>query len=156
MNSLEIITRSPEQTQEVGARIGRLAMPGDVILLTGRLGAGKTCLTQGIARGLDIDEYTASPSFVLVREHYGRLPLYHADLYRLDNIEEIADLGLDEYLYGKGICVVEWAEKGLVVLPVEHLRTGIYYLSDTERSIRFEPHGERYEKMVEGLKTVSF
>lgn len=150
--SPELISHSPDQTREFGIRIGESALPGDIFLLSGRLGAGKTCLTQGIAWGLGIKEYALSPSFVIVRELYGRLPLYHIDLYRLTRIEEIAELGLDDYLYGNGICVVEWAEKGLGILPVEHLSIEISYLSDTERSFRFKPSGERYIKMGAQLK----
>ena len=152
MNHLKLISHSPEQTQEFGVRIGKLALPGDVFLLVGELGTGKTCLTQGIARGLDIKDYVLSPSFVLVRELYGRLPLYHMDLYRLDHIEEIADLGLDDYLYGDGVCVVEWAEKGLTVLPIEHLLIKIDYLSDTERSFRLKPNGQRYREIAAQLE----
>jgi tRNA threonylcarbamoyladenosine biosynthesis protein TsaE len=152
MNQLEIITRSPEGTQEIGARLGKLAQPGDTFLLVGELGAGKTCLAQGIARGLDIKEYAASPSFVLVRELYGRLPLYHIDFYRLDNLEEIAELGLDDYLYGKGVCVVEWAEKGLSLLPPEHLLIEMSYIADTERRLKLKPSGQRYRKIVAQLK----
>jgi len=156
MNQLELISRSPEQTQKLGVRIGELARPGDVFLLVGELGVGKTCLTQGIAWGLGIEGYAASPSFVIVREHYGRLPLYHVDLYRLDNIEEVADLGLDDYLCGKGVCVVEWAEKGQGVLPAEHLLIEISYLSDTERRFKFKPGGKRYREIVGQLKQLSF
>jgi len=152
MNQLEIITRSPEGTQEIGVSIGELAQPGDTFLLVGELGAGKTCLAQGIARGLDIKEYAASPSFVLVRELYGRLPLYHIDFYRLDNLEEIAELGLDDYLYGKGVCVVEWAEKGLSLLPPEHLLIEMSYVADTERRLKLKPSGQRYRKIVAQLK----
>ena len=93
---LELVSYSPDETQQLGRRIGELAVAGDIFLLVGSLGAGKTCLTQGIAWGLDIKEYTLSPSFVLIRELHGRLPLYHIDIYRLDWIEEIADLGLDD------------------------------------------------------------
>ena len=148
---LELTSDSPEETQRIGEQIGRLSRAGDVYLLVGNLGAGKTCLTQGIARGLEIDEPAASPSFIVVRELRGRLPLYHIDLYRLDRIEEIVDLGLDDYLSGGGICVVEWAEKGLSVLPAEHLLIEIEYLSDTERSLRLRPSGSRYLEMVENL-----
>ena len=148
---LEIISRSPEDTQSLGVRIGELSLPGDVCLLTGELGAGKTCLTQGIANGLDITEYAASPYFVLVRELYGRLPLYHIDLYRLDHLEEIADLGLDDYLYGNGICVVEWAAKGLSLLPEEHLLVEISYLSDTDRRLQLKSSGPRYQEILTGL-----
>jgi len=152
LNHLELMSHSPEQTQDFGVRIGELALPGDILLLVGSLGTGKTCLTQGIAWGLGIKEYAASPSFMIVRELYGRLPLYHIDLYRLDHIEEIADLGLDEYLYGNGVCVVEWAEKGLSVLPAEHLLVEISYLSDTERGFRFKPRGKRYREILARLK----
>jgi tRNA threonylcarbamoyladenosine biosynthesis protein TsaE len=129
MNHLEIISHSPEQTQKFGVRIGEIALPGNIFLLVGDLGTGKTCLTQGIARGLNIEEYAVSPSFVVIRELHGRLPLYHIDFYRLDHLEEIAQLGLDDYLYGNGVCVVEWAEKGVNLLPVEHLLIEISYLS---------------------------
>ena len=149
---LELTSHSLEQTQKFGVRIGELALPGDIFLLVGNLGAGKTCLTQGIAWGLGIKEYALSPSFVIVRELHGRLPLYHIDLYRLDHIEEIADLGLDDYLYGNGVCVVEWAEKGLSVLPAEHLLIEISYLSDTERSFLFKPRGKRYLKIAAQLR----
>ena len=152
IKSLELISHGPEQTQKFGICIGELALPGDIFLLVGRLGTGKTCLTQGIAWGLGIKEYALSPSFVIVRELYGRLPLYHIDLYRLDHIEEIADLGLDDYLYGKGVCVVEWAEKGLSMLPIEYLLIEISYLSDTERSFQLKPSGKRYLKIAAQLR----
>jgi len=149
---LQLVSSSPEHTQELGAHIGRLSIAGDVFLLVGNLGAGKTCLTQGIARGLEIEENATSPSFIVVRELYGRLTLYHMDLYRLDRIEEIADLGLDDYLYGNGVSVIEWAEKGSSVLPAEHLLIEISYLSDTGRSLHLKPRGKRYNEMVKKLK----
>ena len=151
MDHLELISHSPDETLRLGADIGKLAAAGDTFLLVGSLGAGKTCLAQGIARGLGIREYTPSPSFVLIREFYGRLTLYHIDLYRLDHIEEIADLGLDDYLYGSGICVIEWAEKGLSILPPEHLLIKISYLGDTERCFQLKPCGRHYLKMATEL-----
>ena len=155
MNHLELVSHSPEETQNLGRRIGELALPGDVILLVGDLGAGKTCLTQGIAWGLGIDEYAMSPSFVIIREHYGRLPLYHIDLYRLDHIEESMELGLDEYLYGRGVCVVEWAEKALSLMPAEHMMIKIGYLPDTGRKFKLEPIGQRYTESMLKLKHLS-
>jgi len=152
MNSLELTTRSPEQTQEFGTRLGKIARPGDVILLVGKLGAGKTCLTQGIAWGLGIKEYAASPSFVLVRELKGRLPLYHLDFYRLENLAEIAELGLDEYFYGQGVSVVEWAEKALSLLPPENLLIEMEYIAETGRRLKLKPSGKRYREMVAQLK----
>ena len=146
-----IISHSPEETQHLGKRLGELAQAGDVFLLVGNLGTGKTCLTQGIAWGLGITGYASSPSFVVVKEYQGRLPLYHADLYRLDRIEEVIDLGLDDYFYGNGVCVVEWAEKGLAALPPEHLLIKMSFLSPSERCLEFEPKGERYVALVSKL-----
>ena len=148
---LNCISRSPEQTQLLGRHLGGLAEPGDVILLTGDLGAGKTTLTQGIAWGLGIDEYAASPSFVLVREHHGRLPLYHVDLYRLENLAEIDDLALDEYFYGRGVSVVEWAERAPGLLPVERLQISIQLVNEQERLLKLTPSGERYARLVQQL-----
>jgi tRNA threonylcarbamoyladenosine biosynthesis protein TsaE len=89
-----------------------------------------------------------------MRELQGRIPLYHIDLYRLDKIEEVSDLGLDDYLYGRGLCVIEWAEKGLSVLPAEHLLIKIDYLGDTERRFEFIPHGKRYEQLLSQLNAL--
>jgi tRNA threonylcarbamoyladenosine biosynthesis protein TsaE len=152
MNRLKLVTHSPEETRELGKSLGRLAEPGDIYLLVGKLGAGKTCLTQGIAWGLGIKEYTLSPSFVIMREMHGRLPLYHMDFYRLDNIAEISDLGLDDYLCGHGVCVIEWAEKGLAVLPDDHLLVNMGYVSENERALEIESHGQRYVTLLEQLK----
>lgn len=148
----ELVTHSPEETQELGRRLGEMSLPGDVFLLVGNLGAGKTCFTQGMAWGLGIKEYAMSPTFVIVRELHGRLPLYHIDLYRLDRLEETMDLGLDDYFYGQGVSVVEWAEKALSILPKEHLLIEISYLSDTERRIQMKPSGQRYQDIIARLQ----
>jgi len=149
---LETISRSPEQTRKLGQRLGELARPGDVVLLVGSLGAGKTCLTQGIAWGLGVLDYTTSPSFVLMREYQGRLPLYHIDLYRLERVAEVADLGLDDYLYGRGMCVVEWADRALSLMPPEHLLIELTYLSPRRRRLCLEPQGQRYCELLSDLK----
>jgi tRNA threonylcarbamoyladenosine biosynthesis protein TsaE len=147
--SLEILSRGPAETQALGHALAELAEAGDIFLLSGELGAGKTCLVQGIARGLSVP--APSPSFVLVREFQGRLPLYHADLYRLDH-EEISALGLDEYLYGRGLCAVEWAEKGEGLLPADHLDIRLDYLGDEARRICLRAHGRRYQQLLTALK----
>lgn len=154
MQPLTLNSDSPEQTQLLGSYLGQLAQKADVFLLTGKLGTGKTCLVQGIARGLNVKEYAFSPSFVILRQYHGRLPLYHIDFYRLDQIEEIADLGLEEYFYGDGVCAVEWADKGLHVVPQDNLLISIHYVpvSQTGRSIRLKPQGERYNELIERLK----
>lgn len=148
---INTVSESPQETQQVGMQLGKLSQPGDVFLLVGGLGAGKTCLTQGIAWGLGIEGYAASPSFVLINQYRGRLPLYHIDLYRLDSIEEVNELGLDDYLYGNGVCVVEWAEKAWAVLPRENLTVEMSFLSDTSRSITIKPNGKRYIEMISQL-----
>lgn len=149
---LQLISHSPEQTQNLGRYLGKLTQSGDVFLLTGNLGSGKTCLTQGIAWGLGVKEYAFSPSFVIVREYHGRLPLYHIDLYRLDRIEEIMNLALEEYFFGDGVCVVEWAEKGTDVFPQENLLIKLDYMSPTDRSLALKPGSERYIQLLESLK----
>ena len=112
-------TDSPEETQALGEKLGKTLKQGDVIALVGDLGTGKTCLTQGIARGVGIalDEIVNSPSYILINEYNGAMPIYHIDLYRLENSEEIAELGLSEYIEGDGICIIEWAERIADTLP---------------------------------------
>lgn len=153
MECLRLDSHSPEQTRLLGNDLGGLAGKGDVLLLVGELGTGKTCLVQGIAHGLAVREYAFSPSFVIVREYRGRLPLYHIDLYRLDRIEEIADLGLEEYLSGDGVSVVEWADKGMQLMPDENLLVSLQYVpaSDTSRSIYLAAQGRRYRELTEEL-----
>lgn len=145
---VEVLSGSAERTRSLGSRLGELAAAGDVILLVGPLGAGKTCLTQGIARGLGVVENVVSPTFVLLREYQGRLSLYHLDFYRLDSVEEVSSLGLEDYLFGPGVCVVEWAEKGLSALPEEHLLVEIDRAAASRRRLRFRPSGARYEEMI--------
>lgn len=144
----ELISGSPDETHDFGRHLGELAQRGDVFLMTGDLGSGKTCLTQGIAKGLGIKEHALSPTFVIMREMHGRLPLYHVDLYRLDRLEETADLGLDDYFYGDGLSVVEWAEKALSLMPPERLLIEIAYISDNERKLTLRPTGKRYEQII--------
>lgn len=154
MDCLELNSHSPEQTQLLGSYIGEIAQKADIFLLVGELGTGKTCLVQGIARGLNVKEYAFSPTFVILREYHGRLPLYHIDFYRLNSIEEIAALGLEEYFYGDGICVVEWANNGLHVIPRDNLLITIKYnpVSETGRLIHLKPHGQYYHEIVKQLK----
>jgi tRNA threonylcarbamoyladenosine biosynthesis protein TsaE len=152
MQKIELVSDSTEQTQKLGHQLGELAQAGDIFLLTGNLGSGKTCLTQGIARGLEVKSNVISPSFVLVREHYGRIPLYHIDLYRLDNTGEIVNLGLEQYLEGDGLCVIEWAEKGISVFPAEHLLISLKYISETKRNIVIQGKHGRYTGLVEKLQ----
>jgi len=145
---LELFTHQPKETQAIGRYLGEMAEAGDIFLLTGALGSGKTCLTQGIAQGLGSLDTARSPSFVIMRELPGRLTLYHLDLFRLERLPEIEDLGLDDYLYGDGVAVVEWADRGDDLLPPEHLLIEIEYQGDNERRLCFQASGERYVKLL--------
>ena len=152
-SSLKLTSRSPEETRQFGRIIGELAHSGDIILLSGPLGAGKTCLAQGIAQGLGVTENAASPSYVLMREFAGRLPMYHMDLYRLE-FKEIDELGLNDYFYGRGVCVIEWAEKGVALMPAEHLAINLSYAGESERNIDIIPSGARYEGLAQCIINV--
>ncbi|MBI4310617.1 MAG: tRNA (adenosine(37)-N6)-threonylcarbamoyltransferase complex ATPase subunit type 1 TsaE [Chloroflexi bacterium] len=147
--ALVITTHSAEETQALGEALGRAAQPGDLILLSGPLGAGKTCLVQGIARGLDVHGPVRSPTFVLATQHPGRLTLFHIDLYRLDSVLEAADLGLDDYIDGGGVCVVEWAEKAFGAFPQEHLLIELQHLGPEDRRITLVPRGDRYAQLAQ-------
>jgi tRNA threonylcarbamoyladenosine biosynthesis protein TsaE len=141
--SAHLISRSEDETRALGERIGRLCEPGDVILLEGDLGAGKTVLAQGIARGLGVLGVVNSPTFTLVKEYRGRVPFYHFDLYRLEDTSEAADLGMDEYLDGEGVCVVEWAERATALWPADYLLASLAALTDSERRLDLDGYGKR-------------
>ena len=130
-------THAPEETQAVGEQIGEALKPGDVVALVGDLGAGKTCLAQGIARGIGIaaHEVVNSPSYTLVNEYSGKIPIFHIDLYRLKHQNEIVDLGLEEYLEGDGICIVEWANRIPELLPKRHIHITIAWVDESIRTI---------------------
>ena len=150
---LHIQTTTPEETQAVGRLLGEGAQAGDVFLLCGPLGAGKTCLTQGIAWGLEVKEYARSPTFVLMTRYRGRLTLYHFDLYRINDPLEAWDLGLDEQLFGDGACVVEWAERAEEVFPEDCLWIDLDYAEDGDgRTITIVDVPARYQSMIESLK----
>lgn len=115
-------TRSPEETFALGEKIGRTALPGQIYTLTGDLGVGKTVLTQGVAAGLGIREAVSSPTFTIVQVYEeGRLPFYHFDVYRIGDIEEMEEIGYDDYFFGNGVCLIEWAELIADILPEEHI-----------------------------------
>lgn len=123
MNRFE--THSFEETVEVGQKLGNILKPGDVIWLSGDLGTGKTALTNGIAKALGINSYITSPTFNLVNEYEGRLPLYHFDVYRISDPDEMFDIGFDEYINNNGVTVIEWGEQISDILPSEIIRITI-------------------------------
>jgi tRNA threonylcarbamoyladenosine biosynthesis protein TsaE len=118
-----IETNSPEETKELGRKIGQEAKPGDVYALLGDLGVGKTIFTKGVAEGLGITEPINSPTFTIVQEdEEGRMPFYHFDVYRIGDVEEMDEIGFDDYVYGEGMCLIEWANLIEEILP-DHVKT---------------------------------
>ncbi len=138
MTTVDLISNSPGETLEIGRVIGEHLTGGQVVALTGELGAGKTCLTQGIARGLGIPEreYITSPTFTLINEYHGRIPLYHMDVYRLSGSCDMEDMGYTEYFYGKGAVVIEWAEKVADILPAGVVMINLEYGDETTRKLK--------------------
>ena len=145
------VSRSADETKEIGRAIGAAVEAGTLALLIGQLGAGKTTLTQGIADGLGVTAYTKSPSFVLVNEYQGRLPLFHMDLYRIDDPAEAWELGLDDYLGRDGVLAVEWADRATSIFPDDRLEIRIEYLSDTERRLTVTASGPLSAQALGGL-----
>ena len=149
-SSLRVITRSPEETREVGACLGACANEGDVFLLHGHLGAGKTCLTQGIATGLSVEAYTRSPSFVIATRYQGRHTLHHIDLYRLEDPLEVWELALDEVLGRDGVGVVEWADRAQSMDDIDALTVTMEQVDDpSTRVLEFDDPSGRYRHHLE-------
>ena len=153
MRTAACLSTGENDTVDIGRQLGALSAAGDVFLLSGELGAGKTCFIRGIARGLGVAEYAFSPSFVLVREYRGRLALFHMDFYRLERLGEIADLGIEEYLDGDGVCAIEWAERATGLLPGRHLHIELAYVPGAEenRTVQLTAEGARYESLLQEL-----
>ena len=152
-NSLTIVTHSPDETRDLGASLGRCASEGDVFLLQGELGAGKTCLTQGIATGLDVQAYTRSPSFVIATRYQGRCTLHHVDLYRLEDPMEVWDLALDEVLGRDGVGVVEWADRAQGMYQVDALVVTLQHLDGpSSRSVELTDTSGRYGQHLEAVQ----
>jgi tRNA threonylcarbamoyladenosine biosynthesis protein TsaE len=155
VKALDLISHSAEQTQQLGALLAPLLRAGDVVCLEGSLGAGKTCLTQGIGRGLGVSVPMTSPTFVIVHEY--ALPsrtfrLYHIDLYRIQSTAEACATGLEDYFFGDGICVIEWADRIVDILPGDRLWITLRYVSDSQRSVLLQGHGLRYVELLQQLR----
>ncbi len=140
-------------TESFGRRLGGLLFPGAVVALIGPLGAGKTHLARAVAAGLGVPDprVVTSPTFVLIQEYAGRLPVYHFDAYRLRGENDFSDLGAHEYFEGEGVCLVEWADRAARVLPEERLRVELAVVGETARRATVEAVGERYEEVVRAL-----
>lgn len=144
----ELQSLSSETTMSIGEKLGKLVQPGDVLTLAGDLGAGKTTFTKGLAKGLGVKDMVNSPTFTIIKEYQGDIPLYHMDVYRIDGDE---DLGFDEYFSGEGVCVVEWAGHIASYLPAERLEVEITRHQGDERHLLFTPIGDRFTEICKEL-----
>jgi len=137
---LKIISNSIKETIEIGSKLAKKLKKGDIVALIGQLGSGKTVLTKGIAKGLGLKDvrYVNSPSFVIIKEYKGRLPLYHFDLYRLDKSYSLDSLSYDEYFYGDGVTVIEWADKIRKLLPSKYLEVKLSVIGENKRKIEIK------------------
>ena len=147
---MKLTTTNPQQTMLLGKLIGECCVPGDVLLLNGELGTGKTLFTKGIALALEIPtQRVISPSFTIIFEyHHGRIPLYHMDFYRLNRVADLEDLGLERYGSGDGVLVVEWADRIPQAFPVPSLRCEFAWQGENERVLSLLPQTERWEKLL--------
>lgn len=151
--TLDVISRAPDETRKVGAALAELLIPGDVVSLTGDLGAGKTAFVQGAARALGVQEPVTSPTFVLVRQYRGDVPVHHVDVYRLDRVQEVLDLGYEDLLDPSGVVFVEWGDAIDTLLPDDHLRVEIT-TDDEARRLSFAGRGTRWAGRWERLEGV--
>jgi tRNA threonylcarbamoyladenosine biosynthesis protein TsaE len=148
-----VVTGSGEETAALGARLGRLLVPGDFVALVGELGAGKTQFAKGVAAGLEVaaDTPVTSPTYTILNIYPGRIPLYHFDLYRLQGPEEVAELGFEEYFAGAGACLVEWAERLGEEAPDQLLTVTLSHAGAESREVSFAASGTRAERVLEAL-----
>lgn len=135
---MKFVTSSPEETVELGKKIGRMLKNGDVIAMQGTLAAGKTTITKGIAAALGIEDTITSPTFCLISEYQGKMPLYHMDVYRLNGAEDFAELGTDDMIYGNGVSIIEWSEKIMTELPRKTILLRITPQEDGTRLIEID------------------
>ena len=149
---MEFLLNNVEETMALGKKIGSLVRAGDIICIDGELGSGKTHLTKGLAMGLDITEYITSPTFTIVNEYEGRLKLYHFDVYRVNDPDEIENIGFDEYIFGQGVSIIEWSNLIEDLIPYEHIQINISKVpekGDNYRKINIEYFGDRYQYLKE-------
>lgn len=146
---VEIVTKSELETMTLGEQIAERLEQGDVITLEGELGTGKTTFVKGIAKGLSIERTVTSPTFTIIKEYEGRLPLYHMDAYRLEDAGE--DIGFDEYIYGSGVTIIEWAQFIDEFIPKERLTIELQYIDEQSRKVIISSTSLRYKKILNKL-----
>ena len=156
---LQVVTASAEETRILGASLAPLLLPGDVISLTGDLGAGKTCFVQGLATAMGVRGPVTSPSFTIVHEYEARYPIVHLDVYRLDSFQEVIDLGFEEFLDPRAVLLLEWGDAIEPLLPRTHLRIELKRTADPEaddmREITFRPRGEEWVRKLSGMRSTA-
>ena len=155
-NTLSIVSHSAEETHAIGFSIGLNVQAGDVILMTGELGAGKTTMTQGIAEGLGIAERPRSPTFVMATEYMGRLPLFHIDLYRIEQAPELNEIGLDEYASAQGVTIIEWADRAPEMFLSDYLWVSLDATNEETRHIKLVANVSRYLTFFDCLRRENF
>lgn len=155
-HTIDFISHSEAQTRRLGARLGELLNGGEAIALQGALGSGKTRWVQGMGFGLQVEGPITSPTFTLVNEYHGRLAFYHIDLYRINQVREALDFGFEDYLYGDGVCVIEWAERIAEIMPPDHLWINFHHLADTKRRITIRANGEGNRQLLKDFQNLSF
>lgn len=149
---MEIISRSEKQTLDIGRKIAAKLVKGDIICLWGQLGSGKTVLAKGISSGLGVKkEEVISPTFVLMRCYDARLPVYHFDLYRLSRPDDIINIGYEEFLFGGGVSIIEWADRLKRLLPGEYLKVELRVSGDKQRIFKFTARGKRHKQLLEKI-----
>lgn len=156
--AMRVLTHSAEETRILGAALAPLLLPGDVISLSGDLGAGKTCFVQGLATALGAPGRVLSPSFTIVHEYEARYPIVHLDVYRLDSFQEVLDLGFEEFLDPRAILLLEWGDAVEPLLPRSHLRVELKRgdpEADDDRIIVFRPRGEEWIRKLQGMRTTA-
>ncbi len=152
---MDITSYSLAQTHNLGEKLGQILPAGIVIALIGELGVGKTCLAQGIIRGLGVkDRYITSPTYTLINEYQGRCPIYHFDLYRLSDPKQVVELGYEEYFFGTGICIIEWAERVRQLLPESYLEITINSIYEEKRRFRLLLQGADYQNLMDKFRKI--
>lgn len=142
---------SEQDTAALAAKMADLSQPGDVICLSGDLGAGKTTFTQYFAKALGIEDQVTSPTFTILHEYMGRLPLYHFDMYRIEDPYQLEDIGYEAYFFGSGVCVIEWPTQVLPLLPKDHLWLELEIGEGNQRKITMKGTNEYYQRKIEEL-----
>jgi len=155
---LDIISHSPEQTARLGKRLGMLLQPGDVVCLSGDMGAGKTVFARGIGEGWGAQHRLTSPTYTLVHEHRrdDNQRLHHLDCYRMESVDEIDTIGFDDMLEGNSVVLIEWAERILEAVPAQHLWIELRVIESTRRNLLFEGHGQRHTDLVSRFQENTF